>query len=144
MAGEDLEHVARPLLPWRNDLLTECGLPEQPGRRIISRTMFEAKVKKQGKSRSAMTTCMTCWHAAVRWRDWATSPSEVMRRELPNWCNRDMSRPLDAELRAIEVLVAAHRDEFDDYLAGLAEATDMNTKRVARRRRIVGDRRWTL
>lgn len=144
MSDEDLEHVARPLLPWRDEKLTECGLAQQPGRRIITRAMFEAKVKRQGKTRSAMTTCITCWQAAARWKDWATSPSEVMRRELPSWHDRDPAQRLDSELRAIEALIDAHRDEFDDFLAGLADTADLSAQRAARRRRIVGDRRWTL
>lgn len=140
-----MEHVARPILPWRHERITECGLTEMADRRVITRGAFEEKVKQQGKTRSALTTCMTCWQTATRWKTWAEAPSEVMRREMPTWSSRGQKyEQLDAELRAIEALIAAHREEFDGFLLGLAETSDLATKRELRRRRIVGDRRWTL
>ena len=39
------------------------------------------------------------------------------------------------ELRAIAALVAAHRDEFDEFIAGLANTTSLDAVRRDRRRR---------
>jgi hypothetical protein len=132
-----LDHVARPVLPWRDEVLTECGLPEEPDRRIITRDAFRAKVSREGQQRSAMTTCMTCWHTAQRWEDWTMCPADAMRRELMNFKGRTKNDRLNAELRAIAALIAAHRDEFDAYLAGLADTTDLSVIRQARRMRVV-------
>ena len=145
MSDEALDHVARPNLPWRHDVLTECGLTEMSAQRVLTRAAFEDKVKRQGKTRSAMTTCMTCWQTASRWKDWSQAPSEVMRREMPAWSSPlHPHNRLDAELRAIAALIEAHREEFDGFLRGLAATSDLDTRRAMRRRRIVGDRRWTL
>jgi hypothetical protein len=139
--GEPLDHVARPSLPWRDDAITECGLSDMSAARVLSRAAFEDKVKRQGKTRSALTTCMTCWQTASRWKDWSQAPSEVLRRELPSWSASRQPHPrIDAELRAIAALIAAHREEFDDFLTGLALTSDLETRRAMRRRRIVGDR----
>ncbi len=141
----ELDHVARPLLPWRREILTECGLASTPVRRIISRDAFQEKVRRQGKKRSAMTTCMTCWDAASRWPDWAASPSEVLRREvLGTRHDAGATSLLDDELRAVEALIAAHRVEFDEFLQGLAKTHSLGAQRALRRRRLVADRRWVL
>jgi hypothetical protein len=42
---------------------------------------------------------------------------------------------LTNELHAIAALVAAHRDEFDDFIAGLANTTSLDAARRDRRRR---------
>ena len=132
--ADEIEHVARPALPWRDDSLTECGKTTS-GRPIISRGALVEKVKQQGQARAAMTTCMTCWQTASRWRNWAEAPSEVMKREVPQWYQGPKAERLDAELRAIAALIEAHRDEFDGYLAGLGEATDLTARRAERAQR---------
>ncbi len=135
---EQLDHVARPMLPWRTEFRAECGLPPIPGRSIIDRNAFRAKLTRQGKTRSAMTTCITCWQTASRWKDWSLSPSDVVRRELPQQWGGTQTNALDDELRAIAALIEAHREEFDGFLIGLAATADLSAVRAARRRAIVG------
>lgn len=137
----DLEHVHRPALPWRDETMTECGLPATSDRRIISRDAFRLKVRREGIQRSALTTCMTCWHTARRWEVWNVCPADILRRELQNFHNAARTERLNAELRAIAALIAAHRDEFDSYLTGLAQTTDLTLLREARRRRLVKEGR---
>lgn len=141
MTGGQLEHVARPVPPWRNEVLTECGLPEEHERQVISREQFRDKMRRLGQQRSAMTTCMTCWHTAQRWEDWMMCPSDVMRRELMALQGAKgrgaKNERLNAELRAIAALIAAHREEFDAYVSGLADAADLSVVRHARRLRIM-------
>lgn len=139
----EIEHVERPALPWRSERMTECGLTEAPERHIITRDVFLAKVRRLGKKRSAMSTCMTCWDASQRWKDWVHAPSEVLRREvIGTRHDRTGGVLLDGELRAIEALIARHREEFDAYVKGLEDTRDLATAREIRRRRIVGERKW--
>jgi hypothetical protein len=128
-----LDHVRRPPLPWRDDKLTECGLAVV-GRPTISRDEFVARVKQQGKQRSAMTTCMTCWHTAARWPTWDQDPVQAIARET--YQGRRGDDHFRDELRAIAALIEAHRDEFDGYLHGLTQTVALDDRRAARRLRI--------
>lgn len=135
--ADELEHVARPNLPWRDERVTECGRPTE-GHTVITRDELTEKIRKQGKMRAGLSTCMTCATTAPRWADWPTAPSEVMRRHVPQWHGAqgtEATRRLDAELRAIAALIEAHRDEFDGYLAGLAETSSLADRRAQRRAR---------
>lgn len=142
--AEVLEHVARPNLPWRDDTLTECGKTTD-GRVVITREQLLAKIRKQGQARAALSTCMTCTQTATRWQDWATAPSDVMRRNVPSWWGASQRHPIavrmDAELRAIAALIEAHREEFDGFLAGLEDAADLGARRQRRRIRQAHDAR---
>lgn len=126
-----MEHVERPPLPWRSIERTECGLPVA-GHPVISRDDFVAKVKAQGKQRAAFTTCMTCWETALRWPTWEQDPVQRLSRET---YGGRIDVHFRAELTAIAALVAAHRDEFDDMLSGLAETVSLADRRTAHRRR---------
>lgn len=130
-----LEHVLRPMLPWREEQLTECG--KQPNEHAITRDVFIVKVNKQGKKRAAMTTCMTCFETAQRWPDWNTNPVAVVAREVRNvtyWGHQDES-PLRDELRAIALLIEAHPEEFADTLAALKSAVPFGKRRARAVRR---------
>lgn len=131
--ADPLDHIARPRLPWRDESLTECGKPAASVASVISRDQAHAKVKKQGKQRAAMSTCMTCWNAAERHRDWAASPTEVIDRETNGcmWPQRDDTQ-LDRELRAIAALVEAYRAEFDGYLMALEDTPRLDSRRQRR------------
>jgi hypothetical protein len=127
------QHVIRPVLPWRPpDVLTECGRKVDDLQHVITRQAYLAKVRKLGTRRAMLTTCLTCSDTAERWSDWATNPADVIRRETGY--GRD-DTPLRRELLAIAALIEEHRAEFDDYLAGLDQATDLAAVRQARRRR---------
>lgn len=135
-----LEHVVRDCPPWRDEKsLTECGL-SVGSYLIISRDDLLAKVTKQGKQRAALSTCMTCWGTAERHSTWALRPSAVLARECkPDLGPGHVGRPsqqIDRELRAIALLIEAHKDEFDSLLAALAAAVPLHeTARSIRAKR---------
>lgn len=139
-----LDHVIRPTLPWRDDGLTECGRPVADVASAITRDAALAKIKEYGKQRAAMSTCMTCWTTTQHSREWSESPTEVMGRYCAGagfWNPLKPETQLDKELRAIAALVAAHRGEFDDFLAGLEQAATLDEARAARARR-QASQRW--
>jgi hypothetical protein len=139
LADEPLAHVLRAALPWRDGpVLTECGkLPDAP-MPVLTVGEFIAKVKREGKQRSAMTTCMTCWHTASRHAvtSWEADPMGVLDREI-SWARawrgeiRDdpTARRFRDELLAIEELIARHRAEFDGLVTGIAAAPSLGDRR---------------
>ncbi|MEQ7008402.1 hypothetical protein ABN028_19710 [Actinopolymorpha sp. B17G11] len=132
MASEALDHVLRPPLPWRKESLTECGL-DPASFQTITRDEFIAKVKDLGQKRSAMTTCMTCWDTARRWPTWEQDPPRRLSREV-KWGGHGDDQ-FTRELYAITALIEAHREEFDDYLAGLETTVSLQERRRERRAR---------
>jgi hypothetical protein len=143
-----LGHVLRAALPWRDrPPLTECGKDPAPGMPAMSLEEFAAKVRAQGKQRSALTTCMTCWATAARHQatTWAASPVAVIAREaswaaagywLPGAVRDDpVARLFRDELLAVAELVSRHRAEFDGIVSGLAGAARLDDARRRRRGR---------
>lgn len=137
----DLEHVIRSRPPWRQgEDLTECGKRVTKVAAVITRDAFLAKVRKQGQQRSALTTCMTCWHTATSHPSWEENPVRSLVREASRYRWQQPGRP-DAdmtfhdELMAIQALIEAHQDEFNGLLAGLSETTRLDDRRRQRRRR---------
>lgn len=128
-ASEPRDHVQRPSLPWREDDRTECGKPCNDVRSVISRDELLLRVRRDGIQRAAYSTCMTCLETANRWKDWAADPVDVMAREF--YGGRRHERMGD-ELRAIAALIAAHREEFDSYLAGLGQTVSLDAARRAK------------
>jgi hypothetical protein len=127
-----LEHVQRTPLPWRTESKTECGRPAAEYSAVLTRDEFFAKVKKQGKQRAAMSTCMTCMETASRHTTWGESPSSVMSRELTTGrYDRNMGeKQIDRELRAIAALIEAHGEEFHGYLSGLDQTVSLRERRL--------------
>lgn len=135
-----VEHILRAQLPWRADRATECGRPAADVAAWITRDQAIEKIKDQGKQRAAMTTCMTCWETASRHGTWADDPAGVIERHVVGgrW-GRRQGEPdlLVAELRAIELLIAAHREEFDATVSsflGTVSLTDARSSKRAMRR----------
>lgn len=128
-----LDHVRRPDLPWRPATLTECGKPAADVKQVISRDELIARLRSFGKARTSLTTCMTCWQTAARWKSFAEDPVDAMRREV--YGSRGDAL-LAADLRALAALAQAHRDEFEAYVNGLAETASLAARRQARRRRM--------
>jgi len=154
-----VDHVARPRLPWRiSPHLTECGkdLARFDLDRIITTDALIARIRDLGRQRAAYTTCMTCWETARRHRSDRPDPLRVIMRELEalRWSEdvplgdldhltaarreqvtRDHARRrlVAGELEALGALVTAHRAEFDDYVAGLAETVSLTDRRATRR-----------
>ncbi len=140
LAELPLQHIVRPKLPWRCDeaAKTECG--RKPDAHAISRDEAVAKVKKQGKTRAALTTCMTCWETAARHPDWDQAPSMVIKRYIKNrwwsgWGNsyrydpEDETVKLDAELRAVWDLIQAHPEEFEELLFRRSQPNELADRR---------------
>lgn len=124
--SEPLMHVARPSLPWNPSEMSECGRNDLA--HVISRDEFVALVRKLGKQRAAMVVCMTCFDTAQRHSDWAHDPAAVVQRVI---FRPDEREHLNTELRAIEMLINAHPDEFEQAMNDLQSVTPL----AARRRR---------
>jgi hypothetical protein len=134
-ASEPVDHVLRPVPPWRDAAaLTECGRPTNDIGRVLTRDEFTAKVTAQGKTRSAMTSCITCWQTASRHPAWEQDPVAAMRREVGY--GAPGSPQLLEELRAIALLIETHSDEFRELLIGLGETTSLDEVRERRRSRV--------
>jgi len=144
-----LDHIERVPLPWREGEpgLTECGKPVAAVSAFLSHDEAREKFKAQGQQRAAMSTCMTCASAADRrWSaSWAASPHQVVARWL-NEGGRPWGHPpsgdgrIDRELRAIALLVEAHRPEFDGLMAGFGAAPSLAVRRAAKGARARGPR----
>jgi hypothetical protein len=135
-----LDHVRRPDLPWRQALLTECGKPIAEMAQTISRDELIARLRSWGKARTSMSTCMTCWQTAARWKTFAEDPVDALRREVHTFRRSEVEAALAADLRALAALAQAHRDEFEGYLAGLAETASLRSawRENTRRSRLTG------
>jgi hypothetical protein len=102
-----------------------------------------AMVKRLGKQRASLQVCMTCWNTAVRHQvtSWDADPVGVIAREV-SWARhwhpgeiRDdpSARLFRDELAAIGELIARHREEFGQLIAGLAEAPRLADARRKRK-----------
>lgn len=124
-----IEHVHRPALPWRPEDLTECGITAA-GRPCISHDELRAKIKREGAQRALYTTCQTCLDTAQRHEPWALNPTARLEREVhaARWAEDKRDR-LNAELRAIELLISAHQEALE----ALGTTTDFAKAQKARR-----------
>lgn len=147
---DPVDHIGRPPLPWRDSALTECGRPINDVAKVVSRDEAVARWKDQGAARAAYTLCMTCVQTADRHRStWETSPIARFMRECEElqWVTRlgrrnagpDTPDPREQradlvtrELRAIAMLIEAHRDEFDAAVAGQVETLSLDKAREAK------------
>lgn len=139
---DPIDHVVRSSLPWRSESLTECGRGLNDVGSAITQQQLHERVKEYGAQRTAFTVCMTCWTTASAHREtWESDPVALLYRETQRAGGALVSprsdRPervlLTAELRAIAALIEAHRDEFDQYIVGLAETASLDAVRNARR-----------
>lgn len=116
---DPVDHILRPQLPWRSDGgITECGY-DATKVSTLSRDAYFDRLKNLGRQRSAMLTCMTCADTASRWLTWQDDPRPAMQREITwetSYRRGDRGIRLRDELLAIEALIIAHRDEFDQHI----------------------------
>lgn len=135
---EPLTHIARTSLPWRDSGLTICGKPvaQYAAGLVVNLADARVSVRRLGKQRFAMTHCMTCASNADRWTEWDDDPRERMAREIGYLGMTKTDPIIDAELRAIALLIASHRDEFDALVEAHASG-DVVTMQELRRRRAV-------
>lgn len=114
---EQLSHVQRQPLPWRANGLTECGLDVTKYGPTLTRDELTVKVKAQGKTRAAMSVCMTCWQRAERYfQSYYRWDEELSPLEREIQSARHDKSPLVHELKAIGILVDRHRDEFNELV----------------------------
>jgi hypothetical protein len=123
--SEPLNHILRSPLPWRDSELTECGKSASQFAKVVTRDEAVRQHKEMGMQRFALFFCMTCISTANRWTTWDTNPIERLSREGYG----DSQELATRELKAIAVLVAAHREEFDDMVTGLSDTTDLQKAR---------------
>lgn len=137
--GDPLKHIERPRLPWQADYLTECGRRADDFREglVLGRVEVKALVAEHGKQRMTFLLCITCLNRSnYSFDSWEVNPAAVMRRH----CDRagsgsDPQMPLNVELRALALLVEAHREEFDQAVEALSSLDNLTAKRLAKRRR---------
>ena len=124
---EPLEHVVRPSPPWATTKpKTECGRLLNDVAAWIGYETLAAKIKKQGKTRAAMTTCMSCWNALAyrpmghRSTEWNADPGSVLARYISS-TRVDDTPTINRELLALATLVLAHYDEYVQLVHGLED-----------------------
>ncbi len=136
-----VDHIRRTDLPWRTNDLTECGRSVDDCRTVITRATAVARWKDLGAQRASFTLCMTCKDTASRWPTWDDNPTGAMARECAGFRFGSGERPaMDNELRAVAILIAAHREEFAELLAGVENTTDLAAARAKRQRTARGMR----
>lgn len=137
--SEPLTHIARPPLPWRESGKTICGHPagQYVDGLVINIVDAHAAVRRLGKQRFAMTHCMTCAQNVGNWSTWEDDPRARMAREMGHLGMTKAEPVIEHELRAIALLIEAHRDEFDNlvqsYLSG--DVVTMDSLRRSRAQR---------
>ncbi len=128
------QHVKRPALPWRDDTMTECGRPADDT--CLTREQAIAKARRLGPRRAALTTCLVCLDTAQRWPGWDLSPAAVMARELKGFTywrsDSDTTPRIQDDLRAIALLIDAHREEFNELLAALQATVPLRARKARR------------
>lgn len=131
MSDRKHEHILRTPLPWRGDdaALTECGLPADSRTTLTVEAMLQ-KIAREGQARAALSSCMTCWQTTNR-RYWAAENSDELLQsvgreiERVQWQESPERSRLVRELRAMSMLVAAHREDFDKLVADLGEVISL-------------------
>ena len=133
-----VEHILRELLPWqRGEAGTECGRPVAEFAAVLTRDQAIAKFRALGQTRATMTTCVTCAQTVDRHATWATNPAAALARVADRYVSRycpdkKAQRRFNDELRALALLAEAHREEFEELLAGLTGAVDLRQAQAAR------------
>jgi len=140
VADEPLTHIARPPLPWRESDKTICGHPvsQYVDGLVINVADAHAAVRRLGKQRFALTHCMTCAHNVGNWSTWEDDPRARMARELDHLGMTKAEPVIEHELRAIALLIEAHRGEFDDLVQSYAsgDVVSMDSLRRSRAERV--------
>ena len=144
---DPVDHIVRPTVPWRDPDLTQCGRSVADVAKVVSLDEARRRWRDQGEARASFTLCMTCVQTADRHRvDWDSNPIGIVSREATAldyvWQSRgrredhdqDLAQAtrLTHELRAIAMLIDAHRDEFEAAVAGQSEVTDLGKIRADR------------
>lgn len=123
---EPVDHILRPLLPWRladETAITECGYDASQVKTLTRQDYFR-RLQDMGSQRAALFTCMTCADTAKRWGTWDDDPRRALEREIVwEWGNGyhragdDRGTRLRDELIAIAALIQRHRMEFEGLIS---------------------------
>ena len=137
--SERRDHVLRARLPWRDgQVLTECGKLPSPAMTVLSLEELTGRIRRLGKTRVAMTTCIICWNQAITGgASWADDPVKVISREAM-WARFSargdpVARTFRLELYALAELARRHGGELAAILAGLDQAPLLDQARRQRR-----------
>ena len=135
--SEPLTHIARPPLPWRESGKTICGHPvgQYVDGLVINLADAHAAARRLGQQRFALTHCMTCASNARNWSTWEDNPRARLAREMGHLGMTKAEPIVEHELRAIALLIEAHRDEFDDLVQSYTSG-DVVTLRRSRAKRV--------
>ena len=134
---EPFDHIARPRLPWRaakEPTFTECGCDASKVK-TITREEHLIRVKNYGRQRTAILTCMTCFHTAERWSTWEEDPRQAMEREIQwegsgNYRKAERGTRLFDELLTIAALIKSHPDEFQRLLTVTLQRREWNERKT--------------
>ncbi len=113
--SELLDHVSRIMPTWaRTNPLTECGRRVDDTGSTITFDEMVAKVKRQGKQRASMSSCMTCWGKV----SYGQAPASDVMSIAAAYLSRThrLREEVGRELEAIDALVAAHLPEYEQLL----------------------------
>lgn len=128
-----LAHIQRSRCPWEQPDLTECGRAVVEFARVVSRDQALARFREIGATRARYEFCVTCWETADRHSTWEADPLAAIGR-LPNaWASGERAIRARAELRALGLLVEAHREEFDAAVESLLGTSDLRARKAVRR-----------
>jgi hypothetical protein len=132
MTDEVLSHIARRNPPWRvAGPSTQCGRASNDVASVIPFEEAQARAKKLGQQRFAMTHCMTCVSRVQfgRGTSWEANPLGFLIREV---ANVDTDRT-NRELHALAALAANHPEEFATLLAAGNDLADRRAQKGQRR-----------
>ncbi len=141
---EPVDHIARVSLPWVANMgLTECGLAAA-SYPTVSRAAYLSRLKEMGEQRASLFTCMTCAQTARHHKTWDEDPVSAVARECGYMGLGGGPRTEDfrRELLALAALIEVHRDEFDEYVAGLRAVVKLDEHRHEKLKAARADR-WT-
>lgn len=120
-----LTHISRSTVAWRDPILTECGRPIGDVHEALTREQFNERYAREGQKRMSLITCVTCWETATRHPTWEENPMAAMSRETGSYWSKEGREPITTELKAIAILIARHRAEFDELLTDHRETVPL-------------------
>ena len=137
-----IQHVLRGLLPWREpgSERTECGLLARDVRSVGTFAEMRRKVDRIGQKRAAFSSCMTCWEAVRRNRDYGHRSDvdavfhDLLREAEWSRCRETDARVLGREIRALAILAERHAEEFASILSALDDVVSLGKVREERRK----------
>ena len=133
-----IKHIARADLPWRKAKLTECGKPIEK-HPTYTRSKFFDLIKRYGRQRTQMMSCVTCYNTANNHRRNDDNPIKVLARAI-EWevggsyyhTRTDRGTLLQDELASIVMLIEKYSEEFQsniDIVKAKRDWNEMKNKR---------------